>query len=136
MQLLSTIPFEFRIFINIEVRYSMSEPNNEDKDPFNFFKLAPDSNKPDDNSDNKKPKIPYWGIMLIIVGIIMIINLLFMVKQDTTIPFSEFRAMIESGQIVSVDLGETHFIGYFNSSETPSASSFPIVSLQPWQLIK
>lgn len=128
MQLLSTIPFEFRIFINIEVRYSMSEPNNEDKDPFNFFKLAPDSNKPDDNSDNKKPKIPYWGIMLIIVGIIMIINLLFMVKQDTTIPFSEFRAMIESGQIVSVDLGETHFIGYFTSSETPSTSSFPIVS--------
>lgn len=102
-----------------------------ENDPYNFFKFSP---KNDDNKDNKdsknpkKPKIPTWGILLIAVAIIGLVNLLFMTKtENNSISFSEFKSLIEKGKIVAVELGDSYFIGYDSSyagsTITPGVSS-------------
>ena len=44
-------------------------------------------------------------------------------STNDTIPFSDFRKMIESGQIVSVELGDTYFTGYGPSYSSYGSSS-------------
>ena len=79
-------------------------------DPFDFFKLSPDSGG--GKGGNKKPKMPMWGFLLIILGIGLLINVLFMNKPTDLINFSDFKQMIADGRIRAVDLGETYFTGY------------------------
>ena len=64
------------------------------------------------NKKHKKPRIPFWGILLIVLIVSAVLNMLFMSKPDNLIDFSEFRSLIESGQIVKVEIGETYFTGY------------------------
>ncbi|MCR5401088.1 MAG: ATP-dependent zinc metalloprotease FtsH [Treponema sp.] len=101
----------------------MSEENknpnsdNEDpdkKDPYDFFKLA----GPENNDDDKKKKnggkkrIPFWSILLLIFAGLAIADFFFIGKNDNLVNFSDFKAKIESGQIVRVELGDTYFYGY------------------------
>ena len=100
----------------------MSDSNDKDKkddkktgqDPFDFFKLSPDSgNKGGGNK--KRSRFPFWAIILIIVAATGIINLILTSQPSNLIPFSDFKAMIQNGQITSVDIGETYFTGYLGN---------------------
>ncbi len=87
--------------------------NKDDNDPYNFFKLSVEPEK-DDDKKNRPPKkhMPFWGILLIILGVMLVINLLFTSKPESLIDYSEFRDKVENGQIVRVELGDSTFIGY------------------------
>ena len=90
------------------------DENPQDKDPYNFFKFAGPENNDDDNKDKKdgKKRFPFWGVMLIILAFLALADVLFLGKPDGLIDYSEFKNKIESGEIVSVEIGETYFIGY------------------------
>ena len=98
----------------------MSDNNDENRrknenDPYDFFKLSIDNN--DDRGDgpknNKPPKrMPFWGVLLAVAGILLVINMFFTSKPDDLIDYSEFRNLVEQGQIVRVELGENYFTGY------------------------
>ncbi|MDR1786014.1 MAG: ATP-dependent zinc metalloprotease FtsH [Spirochaetaceae bacterium] len=104
--------------------------NKRGNDPFDFFKLAPDP-----KGGGKKPKVPFWGVLLIMLGIVLLINVLFMSKPTDLINFSDFRAMVEDGRIVAVELGETYFTGYTSRdaipASTPSVQLFPSAQQRP-----
>lgn len=109
---------------------SNSDDKNNDKknenDPFDFFKLSTEPNK--NGSSGNKPKIPIWAIVLIVFGLIVVLNYFTLnkAKSKSVISFSDFKALIENGTIVRVDLEESYFIGYTarktNSSGDSSAS--------------
>ena len=100
----------------------MSDSNDKDKkddkktgqDPFDFFKLSPDSGNKG-GSNKKRSRFPFWAIILIIVAATGIINLILTSQPSNLIPFSDFKAMIQNGQITSVDIGETYFTGYLGN---------------------
>ncbi|MCR5765003.1 MAG: ATP-dependent zinc metalloprotease FtsH [Treponema sp.] len=89
---------------------------DDENDPYKFFKFAGPEDKKDDNKnkgDKKKPKIPFFAIILIVLSIVTIADFLFLSKNDgNLIDYSEFREKIENGQIVSVEIGENYLIGY------------------------
>jgi cell division protease FtsH len=89
-------------------------------DPFDFFKLAPGN---DNKGGNKKPKIPFWGVLLIMLGVVLLINVLFMNKPADLINFSDFRQMIADGRIRAVDLGDTYFTGYQSRPSAPQGTA-------------
>ena len=101
---------------------------NSNQDSFDFFKLSPDSgNKKGGNGGGGKkgPSFPFWAIILVVVVAVGIINMILTTQPDNLIPFSDFKAMIQNGQITSVDIGETYFTGYLGNavSDEPAASS-------------
>ena len=75
----------------------MSENKKDDKknenDPYDFFKL---SNEPSNNGD-KKPKWSLWVLVAVGIAVILLVNMMGMSRADTTIPFSEFKKLIENG---------------------------------------
>ncbi len=102
----------------------MSDMNNNDKnkknddnDPFNFFKFSTDPKKGEEPSKNKKPGFPIWAILLIVLVSVMGFQRLLFPQNQDTIPFSEFKELIEQNRIVSVEMGETYFVGYGAESE-------------------
>ncbi|MBR6215920.1 MAG: ATP-dependent metallopeptidase FtsH/Yme1/Tma family protein, partial [Spirochaetaceae bacterium] len=102
----------------------MSENKNDDNkknenDPYDFFKL---SNEPSNNGD-KKPKWSLWVLVAVGIAVILLVNMMGMSRADTTIPFSEFKKLIENGTIVRVDLGQNYFIGYSSQQNTASQYS-------------
>ena len=108
----------------------MSDKNNDDKkqnenDPYDFFKLSIDNEKgdkkPSGNGPQKGP--PFWTILLVLAGILIAVNMLFSSKPTDLIDFSEFRNLIDQGQIVRVELGENYFTGYTTHSSGNSQPS-------------
>jgi cell division protease FtsH len=92
-------------------------------DPFNFFKLSNEPGKNNKGPGNfKKPNIPFWAILLILLVATALINFFVMAKPSNIIEFSEFKQLIENGDIVSVDLGSDYFIGYGPSNGTPNTT--------------
>ncbi|MDR3311861.1 MAG: ATP-dependent zinc metalloprotease FtsH [Spirochaetaceae bacterium] len=79
-------------------------------DPYDFFKLDPGPGT--GGGGDKKPALPLWGILLIVVGVTIALNSLFARKPENLIEFSQFRGMIQNGQILAVELGEVYFVGY------------------------
>lgn len=113
--------------------YMMSENKNDDKkknetDPYDFFKL---SDEPSNNSGDKKPKWSLWVLVAVGVAVILFVNMMGMSRADTTIPFSEFKKLIENGTIVRVDLGQNYFTGYgaqsANSAQTSSENALSVL---------
>ncbi|HZK19613.1 MAG TPA: ATP-dependent zinc metalloprotease FtsH [Treponemataceae bacterium] len=99
----------------------MSDKNNnndnkDDKDkndPFNFFKLSNEPGKNDKGPGNfKKPNIPFWAILLVLGAVTLFINFFVTTTPSNIIEFSQFKQLIESGDIVSVELGSDYFMGY------------------------
>lgn len=89
------------------------EEKNEN-DPFNFFKFeGPSNNDNKKNNKNKKDKkFTIFPIILAIATVLMLADFFLSKKSDNLVDFSEFRKMVESGQIVQVDIGESYMIGY------------------------
>ena len=96
--------------------------DDENLDPYNFFKLSvdPDSDDNKNRKPNKKPHFPFWGILLIVFGVLILVNMMFVSKPENVVSFSQFRAMIENGQIVRVELGENYFTGYASRQDDSS----------------
>ncbi|OJF77045.1 MAG: cell division protein FtsH [Treponema sp. CETP13] len=100
--------------------------NNNDKkdnDPFNFFKL---SNEPGNNKGSgnfKKPNIPFWVILLVLLVVTAAVNWFVMAKPNNSIEFSQFKELIKSGDIVSVELGSDYFTGYGPSTGAVSSNT-------------
>lgn len=108
----------------------MNDKKDDDKkqtenDPYDFFKLAADNekgdNKPSGNGPQKGP--PFWTILLVLAGVLIAVNMMFSSKPTDLIDFSEFRNLIDQGQIVRVELGENYFTGYTSHSAGASQPS-------------
>ena len=87
------------------------DDKKEGKDPFDFFKLSTEPVQ-DDKDTDKPPRFPIWLILLAVFMGITLFNWFFVMKNDTSIDFSEFKRLIQGGQIVRVELGEPYFLGY------------------------
>ena len=85
---------------------------SDDRDPYNFFKFAGPEEPDAKNNRNGRKRFPFWGVMLIILALLAAADFLFMGRQDNLIDFSDFKNKIESGEIVSVEIGDTYFVGY------------------------
>lgn len=108
----------------------MNDKKDDDKkqtenDPYDFFKLSIDNekgdNKPSGNGPQKGP--PFWTILLVLAGVLIAVNMMFSSKPTDLIDFSEFRNLIDQGQIVRVELGENYFTGYTSHSAGASQPS-------------
>ena len=108
----------------------MNDKKDDDKkqtenDPYDFFKLSADNekgdNKPSGNGPQKGP--PFWTILLVLAGVLIAVNIMFSSKPTDLIDFSEFRNLIDQGQIVRVELGENYFTGYTSHSAGASQPS-------------
>ena len=108
----------------------MNDKKDDDKkqtenDPYDFFKLSADNekgdNKPSGNGPQKGP--PFWTILLVLAGVLIAVNMMFSSKPTDLIDFSEFRNLIDQGQIVRIELGENYFTGYTSHSAGASQPS-------------
>ena len=108
----------------------MNDKKDDDKkqtenDPYDFFKLSIDNEKgdkkPSGNGPQKSP--PFWTILLVLAGVLIAVNMMFSSKPTDLIDFSEFRNLIDQGQIVRVELGENYFTGYTSHSAGASQPS-------------
>lgn len=108
----------------------MNDKKDDDKkqtenDPYDFFKLSIDNEKgdkkPSGNGPQKGP--PFWTILLVLAGVLIAVNMMFSSKPTDLIDFSEFRNLIDQGQIVRVELGENYFTGYTSHSAGTSQPS-------------
>lgn len=97
-------------------QFDEDKKQDDENDPYKFFKFAgpeDNKNKNKNKGDKKKPKIPFFAVILIVLSIVTIADFLFLSKNDgNLIDYSEFREKIENGQIVSVEIGENYIIGY------------------------
>ncbi len=104
-----------------------NKKNKNEKDPFDFFKLSSEPPKKGDPK-GKNPKIPFWAILLGILVLTTIINVFFMTRTDSTIDFTQFKQLIQTGQIVEVELGESYFIGYGPGERTSAINTNTLFS--------
>ena len=88
----------------------------DENDPYKFFKFAGPVNNDDDKDkkkDNrKKPRIPFFTILLILFCAFAVIDLFWSSKGDNLIAYSDFRDMVQNGKIVRVEIGENYITGY------------------------
>lgn len=108
----------------------MNDKKDDDKkqtenDPYDFFKLSIDNEKGDKNPSGNGPQKgpPFWTILLVLAGVLIAVNMMFSSKPTDLIDFSEFRNLIDQGQIVRVELGENYFTGYTSHSAGASQPS-------------
>ena len=91
--------------------------NNDENDPYKFFKFAgPEDNKNNNKDKKKKPKFSFIGVLLLLLCAFAVIDVFFLSKTDNLIDYSEFRQMVEDGKIVYVEIGENYITGYGPSS--------------------
>ena len=88
--------------------------NPEDRDPYNFFKLStePSEGGDGDKSGKNRPHLPFWGVLLIILGVVALFNVFLDSRPENLIDFSDFTAKVENGDIVEVEIGENYYTGY------------------------
>lgn len=108
----------------------MNDKKDDDKkqtenDPYDFFKLSADNEKGDNKPSGNGPQkgTPFWTILLVLAGVLIAVNMMFSSKPTDLIDFSEFRNLIDQGQIVRVELGENYFTGYTSHSAGASQPS-------------
>ncbi len=103
--------------------------NDDNQDPFNFFKLAgpedDDGKKNDDKKDGKNKKGFPIGVLLLVIGAVLVLTevMFFVGKGDGSIDYSEFKARVQSGEIVYVEIGDSSMIGYNEAAEGVSSQS-------------
>ena len=113
----------------------MNQNNDDDKkktdenDPFGFFKFAGPSENPDNDkkdkkkNDKKRGKFSFWTFLIITALALILIDIFAFSRPENLIDYSEFRAKVESGEIVYVELGESYFVGYAAYSERSDSAS-------------
>ena len=109
-----------------------NDKKDEENDPFNFFKLAGSDDDKDRKNKNKRGgRIPFWPIILIILFALAVVDMFVFSKSDGLIDYSDFKNMVENGQIVSVEIGENYFVGYGPERTTTSDSTQKGIQLFP-----
>lgn len=94
------------------------DKKNEGNDIFSsFFRFfsddGADKKKPD--GGKRPPKTPrplLWILLGVFLLLVFSSNFYSLVNRDTLIPFSDFRRMVESGEIVRVEISSKYFTGY------------------------
>ncbi|MCQ2242289.1 ATP-dependent zinc metalloprotease FtsH [Treponema sp.] len=116
----------------------MSEKNDDknkknENDPYDFFKLQIDNEDRGDDPKNNKPKkgIPFFGVLLTVAAILFVFNMFLSPKTNDLIDYSEFRNLVEQGQIVRVELGEHYFTGYTADASANANQQKKIGFLRP-----
>ena len=102
-----------------------NKPLDDENDPYKFFKFAGPGNNDDKNKKNKnngKKKMPFWPILLITLFAVAMAEFFLFPKSDDLIDYSDFKAKIESGEIKSVIISESYFIGSGAVMETNADS--------------
>ncbi len=106
-------------------RKSGGKNNRDSRDPYDFFKLAPGNGTDKGGKGggkNKKPPVPFWGILLAVLGITVVLNVVMMRRQDSLVDFSEFRGLIENGAITYVEIRETYLTGYTDRNRSQNGA--------------
>ncbi len=96
-------------------------PNNDENDPYKFFKFpGPENNDDKDKrkKNNGKKKMPFWPILLITLFAVAMAEVFIFPKNDDLIDYSDFKSKIERGEIKSVVISDSYFIGYGTVIET------------------
>jgi len=91
----------------------------------------PDENGPLFRMPNKGQfKFSIWYFFLALLGL-MIINNYLSLPSDSLVPFSDFKQLIEKGEIVQVQLGESYYIGRTRDStlDTGRARAYKTVPI-------
>ncbi len=98
---------------------------NDENDPYKFFKFAGVEDDKDKKNNKRRGdgKFPFWPILLVILFGLAVMDMFIFSKSDGLIDYSDFRAMVENGQIVSVEIGENYFVGYGPERVTDGNSS-------------
>ena len=92
-----------------------NKPQNDDNDPYKFFKFPGPQDENDKNKKNKnngKKKFPFWPILLITLFAVAMAEFFLFPKSEDLIDFSDFKEKIETGEIKSVVISDSYFIGY------------------------
>ena len=86
----------------------------DENDPYSFFKFeGPEqNNKNKKNSGNGKKKFPFWAVFLVCLFVVAILDMFVFSKPDNLVDFSEFKQMVEDGEINYVELSDSYYIGY------------------------
>ena len=121
-----------------------NKQNSQDFDPYSFFKLSIDEPENGDKNGGKKPsRFPFFTMLAVTVLALAFINMFLLPKADNTIPFSEFRNLVEDGTIVYVEMGENSFTGYGvpvaeNTTSAQSDTSDSVLKSPqlPWNKIR
>lgn len=107
-----------------------NDDENKSNDPYDFFKLSidPDDDKKDGKKKGPKKRLPFWGFVLIVLGIMVIFNLFISSKPENLIDYSEFKRLVEDGEIIRVELSDSYFVGYSRNAGSYSQSSTGLFS--------
>lgn len=92
-----------------------NKTQNDDNDPYKFFKFPGPQDENDKNKKNKnngKKKFPFWPILLITLFAVAMAEFFLFPKSEDLIDFSDFKEKIETGEIKSVVISDSYFIGY------------------------
>ena len=106
--------------------------NNDENDPFNFFKFNGPSNdnKKNSNRNNQKKPFPFFTVLILIIIFTVIAQFFFAgSKGGDEISFSEFKSKVESGVIVEVELYEHTIIGYEKINEKPTTDEDRLMTM-------
>ena len=111
---------------------NVNNDSNDENDPYKFFKFM----GPEDDNDKKKNKreggrFPFWPILLVILFGLAVMDMFVFSRADGLVDYSDFKAMVENGQIVSVEIGENYMVGYgpertADSSQSKGIQLFPV----------
>lgn len=111
---------------------NVNNDSNDENDPYKFFKFM----GPEDDKDKKKNKreggrFPFWPILLVILFGLAVMDMFVFSRADGLVDYSDFKAMVENGQIVSVEIGENYMVGYgpertADSSQPKGIQLFPV----------
>ena len=102
-----------------------NKTQNDENDPYKFFKFpGPDNNDDKDKKNKKnngKKKMPFWPLLLITLFVVAMAEFFIFPKSEDLIDYSDFKAKIERGEIKSVVISDSYFVGYGAVIETDSA---------------
>ena len=101
-----------------------NKPQNDENDPYKFFKFPGPQDNDDKDKDkdkknkNGKRKLPFWPVLLLTLFVVAMAEYFIFPKNDDLIDYSDFKAKIERGEIKSVVISDSYFIGYGTVIET------------------
>ncbi|MCL2831742.1 MAG: ATP-dependent zinc metalloprotease FtsH [Treponema sp.] len=109
------------------------DPRNENRQPNNSGPQFPFGGGGGNGGGPKLPDFKPFGswkfsiiyILILIIGL-SLFNYVFLSKVNPTIDFSEFKALISSGDIKRVEMTDSYFTGY-TTADKPQVSQNPII---------
>ncbi len=114
-----------KFLLNSDNNQDGNNPEKKDGDDFfSFFKMFSDDDdkKKSGRKNSKPPRAFLWILFGLFLLILLSSNFYSFLNKSSLIPFSQFRKMVESGEIVRVELSSSYFTGYNTPSGSPSVA--------------